>query len=61
MQPEVESKLNLRMELVAGVTSFFTMAYIVVVKPLILSGRGSEPPIETGMPFSGALTATVVN
>src|ERR687889_821052 len=49
-----EPKPNLRTELVAGVTTFFTMAYIVVVNPAILSTQG------TGMPFSGVLTATVV-
>src|SRR5438093_10522594 len=43
-----------RRELVAGLTTFFTMAYIVVVNPSILSTAG------TGMPFSGALTATVL-
>jgi AGZA family xanthine/uracil permease-like MFS transporter len=41
-------------EIVGGVTTFFTMAYIVVVNPAILASEG------TGMPFSGALTATVV-
>lgn len=40
-------------EAIAGLTTFFTMAYIVVVNPSILSTSG------TGMPFSGALTATV--
>jgi AGZA family xanthine/uracil permease-like MFS transporter len=43
-----------RTEIVAGVTTFFTMAYIVVVNPAILSSPG------TGMPFSGVLTATVL-
>ena len=46
--------MNVRTELVAGVTTFFTMAYIVVVNPLVLSTEG------TGMPFSGVLTATVL-
>lgn len=41
-------------EVIAGITTFFTMAYIVVVNPAILSTPG------TGMPFSGALTATVM-
>src|SRR5918997_2553396 len=45
---------DVRAELVAGVTTFFTMAYIVVVNPLILSTEG------TGMPFGGVLTATVL-
>lgn len=43
-----------RTEIIAGVTTFFTMAYIVVVNPSILSTAG------TGMPFSGVLTATVL-
>ena len=41
-------------EIVAGITTFLTMSYIVVVNPAILSSPG------TGMPFSGALTATVL-
>lgn len=41
-------------DIVGGVTTFFTMAYIVVVNPAILATPG------TGMPFSGALTATVL-
>lgn len=51
---------TLRTELIAGVTIFFTMAYIVFVNPLILSGRASDPPVETGMAFTGVLTATVL-
>ena len=45
---------NLRTESIAGVTTFFTMAYIVVVNPMILSTEG------TGLTFSGVLTATVL-
>ncbi len=41
-------------DIVGGITTFFTMAYIVVVNPGILASQG------TGMPFSGVLTATVV-
>src|SRR5437868_10157810 len=41
-------------DVIGGVTTFFTMAYIVVVNPAILSTSG------TGVPFSGALTATVL-
>ena len=40
-------------DIVGGITTFVTMAYIVVVNPGILSSAG------TGMPFSGVLTATV--
>jgi AGZA family xanthine/uracil permease-like MFS transporter len=41
-------------EVIAGITTFFTMSYIVFVNPTILSTAG------TGMPFSGVLTATVL-
>jgi adenine/guanine/hypoxanthine permease len=41
-------------DVIAGLTTFLTMAYIVVVNPTILSTPG------TGIPFSGALTATVL-
>lgn len=47
-------KTNLRTEAIAGVTTFFTMSYIVIVNPSILSTEG------TGMAFSGVLTATVL-
>jgi len=46
--------MDLRTEAIAGVTTFFTMAYIVVVNPTILSTPG------TGMAFTGVLTATVL-
>src|SRR5947199_6567709 len=45
---------NIRTEAIAGITTFFTMAYIIVVNPAILSTPG------TGMAFSGVLTATVL-
>src|SRR5882672_5816391 len=41
-------------DVIGGVTTFFTMSYIVVVNPSILASPG------TGMPFSGAMTATVL-
>src|SRR5918912_3874301 len=41
-------------DVVGGITTFFTMSYIVIVNPAILSTSG------TGMPFTGALTATVL-
>jgi len=44
---------SIRTEAIAGITTFFTMAYIVVVNPSILSTG-------TGMAFSGVLTATVL-
>jgi AGZA family xanthine/uracil permease-like MFS transporter len=49
-----EQTPGIRTEAIAGITTFFTMAYIVVVNPSILSTEG------TGMSFSGVLTATVL-
>jgi len=46
--------MDLKTEAIAGVTTFFTMSYIVVVNPAIISTPG------TGMAFSGVLTATVL-
>ena len=46
--------MNLRSEILGGVTTFLAMAYIVVVNPSILATEG------TGMSFSGVLTATVL-
>lgn len=45
---------SLRTEVIAGLTTFFTMAYVVVVNPAILATEG------TGLPFSGVMTATVL-
>ena len=41
-------------DVIGGITTFVTMSYIVVVNPSILSTPG------TGMPFTGAMTATVL-
>jgi AGZA family xanthine/uracil permease-like MFS transporter len=41
-------------DVAGGVTTFLTMAYVMVVNPSILSASGA------GIPFSGALTATVL-
>ncbi|QIV94228.1 NCS2 family permease [Allofrancisella frigidaquae] len=43
---------SLKYEIIGGVTTFLSMLYIVVVNPIILS--------HAGIPFSGALTATVL-
>ena len=48
-------KRDLKTEAIAGCTTFFTMAYIVVVNPQIIFADG-----KTGMAFSGVLTATVL-
>src|SRR5438128_12690334 len=55
MNPSADKKYNLKTEAIAGVTTFFTMAYIVIVNPQILSADG-----KTGMVFNGVLTATVI-
>jgi len=48
-----KARPNLRTEAIAGLTTFFTMAYIVILNPSILSTG-------TGMDFNGVLTATVL-
>ena len=48
-----KTRENWRQEAIAGVTTFLTLSYIVVVNPSILSSG-------TGMAFSGVLTATVL-
>ncbi len=55
MKKSADAKPHLKTEAIAGVTTFFTMAYIVVVNPQIISADG-----KTGMAFSGVLTATVI-
>ena len=54
LPPEASRERALYADVIGGITTFFTMAYIVVVNPAILSTPG------TGMPFTGALTATVL-
>lgn len=48
-----EHKTNVRTEVVAGVTTFLTMAYILIVNPLMLS--------DTGMDFGAVFTATALS
>ena len=55
MDSSATQKPSLKTEAIAGITTFFTMAYIVVVNPQILSADG-----KTGMAFTGVLTATVL-
>ncbi|HHY76281.1 MAG TPA: NCS2 family permease [Firmicutes bacterium] len=47
-----ENGTDVRTEVLAGVTTFMTMAYIIFVNPDILSA--------TGMPFGAVMTATVL-
>ncbi len=47
-----ENNTNTKTELMAGLTTFFTMVYIVVVNPIILA--------DAGVPFEQVFTATII-
>ncbi|PLT30697.1 NCS2 family permease [Peribacillus deserti] len=47
-----KQQTSVRTEFTAGLTTFFTMAYIIVVNPLILS--------DVGVPFEQGFTATII-
>ncbi len=47
-----KNRTDIKTEVVAGFTTFLTMSYVIVVSPSILSTGN-------GIPFSGALTATI--
>ena len=48
-------------EIRAGVTTFLTMAYILIVNPLMLTGKDiTFMEFETGIPYNDALVATAV-
>jgi AGZA family xanthine/uracil permease-like MFS transporter len=47
-----ENQTDIQTEILAGVTTFLTMAYILAVNPMILS--------DAGLPFAGVLTATIL-
>jgi len=46
-----ENGTNVSTEVIAGITTFFAMAYIIIVNPLILS--------ETGIPYGAVFLATI--
>ena len=48
-----QHKTNVRTEVLAGITTFLTMAYILIVNPLILS--------DAGMDFGAVFTATALS
>jgi len=50
---------NVRTEVLAGLTTFLTMAYIVFVQPAVLSGKMFG--IDTGMDFGAVTTATCLS
>lgn len=47
-----ENGTNIRTEVIAGFTTFFAMAYIIMVNPGMLS--------QTGMPYGGVFLATII-
>jgi AGZA family xanthine/uracil permease-like MFS transporter len=49
---------TVRRELLAGVTTFLTMAYIIFVQPAMLSGRSSGQ--DTGLDFAAVTAATCI-
>ena len=51
-----EHQTTVRIELIAGLTTFLTMAYIIFVQPAVLSGTLFNSP--TGMDFGALVTAT---
>ncbi|MTI95959.1 MAG: NCS2 family permease [Firmicutes bacterium] len=50
-----EHRTNTRTEIIAGITTFMTMAYIIVVNPGILTAA-----IDTPNAFQGVMTATIL-
>ncbi|CAM4067837.1 NCS2 family permease [Lederbergia lenta] len=47
-----ENNTNVKTEIIAGITTFLTMVYIVVVNPIILK--------DAGVPFDQVFTATII-
>src|SRR5262245_59294398 len=54
-----ENQTTVRTELIAGATTFLTMAYIIFVQPAVLSGVMFGKP--TGMDFVAVTTATCLS
>ena len=56
-----ELNTNVRTELLAGMTTFLTMSYIIFVNPLFLSFFGDPALKAKALPFSASLTATCLS
>ena len=54
-----EHQTSVRVEVLAGLSTFFTMAYIIFVQPAVLSGTMFGKP--TGMAFGSVTSATCVS
>lgn len=50
-----ENKTSIRTEILAGITTFMTLAYIIFVQPAVLSGKMGGNP---GMDFGAVMAAT---
>ncbi len=51
-----ENSTSVRIEVITGLTTFMTMAYIIFIQPAMLSGQMSGSP--TGMDAGAVMTAT---
>lgn len=54
-----ENNTTVKIEITAGLTTFLTMAYIIIVQPMVLSGRMFG--FETGLDFGAVMTATCIS
>ena len=54
-----ENKTTVRTEILAGLTTFLTMAYIIFVQPAVLSGKMFG--MDTGIDFGAVTTATCLS
>src|SRR5271170_4507788 len=54
-----ENRTTVRTEVMAGLTTFLTMSYIIVVQPAVLSGQMFDKP--TGMDFGAVMVATCLS
>ena len=54
-----ENNTTIRTECMAGLTTFLTMAYIIIVQPLVLSGQMFG--MQTGMDFGSVMVATCLS
>ncbi|HBA85956.1 MAG TPA: guanine permease [Verrucomicrobia bacterium] len=54
-----ENRTNVRTELLAGLTTFLTMSYIIFVQPAVLSGAMFN--MQTGLDFGAVTVATCVS
>jgi AGZA family xanthine/uracil permease-like MFS transporter len=55
-----ESKHNVKTEIIAGITTFLTMSYILAVNPTMFANIGKTLGEEYGMPIDAVFTATAL-